>query len=221
MKRAAMLSAFLITGLLLNGSPAQSDTTLRLTVNPQGSPSRGGPMGKVGTLARLHAEYAATVAKGSQAAFKPSNSLIRVNKAGFVLIDAVAANDAATLQADLEALGLQRAARFGRRVSGWFPMRALDKMAPLRSLKFAHPSYALTQAGLVTSQGDQAMRSNIARGSGVDGTGVTVGVLSDSYNCLGGAAADIANGDLPSQVTVRDDLNFIECPPWGPMKVEP
>jgi hypothetical protein len=169
-------------------------------------------MGKVGALARLHAEYAAAVAKGSQATFKPSSPLIRVNKAGFVLIDAVAANDAATLQADLEALGLQRAARFGRRVSGWFPIKAIDKMASLRSLKFAHPSYALTQAGLVTSQGDKALRSDIARvSSGVDGTGVTVGVLSDSYNCLGGAATDIATDDLPSQVTVRDDFNASEC----------
>ncbi|NEO39110.1 MAG: hypothetical protein F6J90_23345 [Moorea sp. SIOASIH] len=32
---------------------------------------------------------------------------------------------------------------------------------------------------------------------GVDGSGVTVGVLSDSYNVLGGESDDVASGDLP------------------------
>jgi len=39
---------------------------------------------------------------------------------------------------------------------------------------------------------------------GVDGTGVKVGVLSDSYNCLNGAAAGVATGDLPPGVVVLD-----------------
>ena len=40
------------------------------------------------------------------------------------------------------------------------------------------------------------MRADIARSTfGVDGTGVMVGALSDSFNCLGGAAAGVASGD--------------------------
>jgi len=41
----------------------------------------------------------------------------------------------------------------------------------------------------------------------VDGTGVTVGVLSDSFNCLGGAAAGVASGDLPlaAAITVLEE----------------
>jgi hypothetical protein len=50
------------------------------------------------------------------------------------------------------------------------------------------------------------MRADVARATfGVDGTGVTVGVLSDSFNCLGGAAADVASDDL-SPVTVLQEL---------------
>src|SRR5207245_10856117 len=46
------------------------------------------------------------------------------------------------------------------------------------------------------------MRADIARATvGVTGAGVTVGVLSDSFNCRGGAATDVATGDL-SPVTV-------------------
>ena len=68
-------------------------------------------------------------------------------------------------------------------------------------------SEPITNVGSVTSQGDQAQRSGIARTTyGVNGAGITVGVLSDSYNNLGGAASDVATGDLPSGVIVLQDL---------------
>lgn len=37
------------------------------------------------------------------------------------------------------------------------------------------------------------------------GSGITVGVLSDSYDCLGQASTDMSNGDLPVQVNIVDD----------------
>jgi subtilase family protein len=70
-------------------------------------------------------------------------------------------------------------------------------------LKFARPAYAMTKTGSVDSQGDAAMRSDLARTLfGVDGTGVTIGTLSDSFDCLGEAAAGVASGDLPAGITV-------------------
>ncbi|KYC35568.1 hypothetical protein WA1_07020 [Scytonema hofmannii PCC 7110] len=59
--------------------------------------------------------------------------------------------------------------------------------------------------GKVTSQADiiqQASRVRNALPQGFDGSGVKVGVLSDSYNVLGTAQADIDSGDLPANVTV-------------------
>jgi hypothetical protein len=135
----------------------------------------------------------------------PSNPLLRVSK-GQVVIDAVASGDVHALRADLEALGMQGAVAFGRIVSGWVPISAIEGMAALASLQFARSASATTHVGLVTSQGDQAMRSSVARAAfDVDGTGVTVGVLSDSFNCLSGAAADVASEDL-SPVTVIQEL---------------
>ncbi len=56
----------------------------------------------------------------------------------------------------------------------------------------------ITNVGSVTGQGDLAMRADEARNTfNVDGSGVTIGVLSDSFNTLGGANDDIASGDLP------------------------
>ena len=125
-----------------------------------------------------------------------------------VVIDAVASDDASELLADLEDLGLRNGARFGSVVSGRLPVSAIEKMAALDSLKFARRSYMMTNVGLIDSQGDIAMRSDDARALfGFTGAGTTVGVLSDSYDCLGGAAGDVASGDLPAGVTVLAEIS--------------
>ena len=46
------------------------------------------------------------------------------------------------------------------------------------------------------------MDGHVRRLLGLDGTGVRVGVISDSYNSLGGASGDVSSGDLPGNVTV-------------------
>ena len=90
-------------------------------------------------------------------------------------------------------------------------------------INFARPAYpAYNNSGGVISQGDNAQESNLVRESfrliksdgnivPVDGTGVKVGVLSDSYDMAlgvpGFAALDVANGELPETVEVlRDNL---------------
>jgi len=73
-----------------------------------------------------------------------------------------------------------------------------------------------THVGSVDSQGDVAMRSDGAHTTfGVDGTGVTVGTLSDSFNCLGGAAGDVASGDLPAGIVVLQDITDPDCTDEG------
>lgn len=71
--------------------------------------------------------------------------------------------------------------------------------------------------GKVTSLGDTVMKSNIARTLfNLDGTGVKIGLISNSFNALNGLNADIQSGDLPGQnnplgrttpVTIVKDLN--------------
>ncbi len=101
-------------------------------------------------------------------------------------------------------------------VSGQLPIEAIDDLAALDSLQFARPAYALTNVGLVDSQGDAAMRTDVARATfGVDGTGITVGTMSDSFNQLGGAPGDVASGDLPGGIIVLDDSAL--CPPPPPI----
>ena len=64
------------------------------------------------------------------------------------------------------------------------------------------PLTSATCAGLVTSEGDAQLRAAAARTDfNLDGAGVTVGILSDSFDTDAGAltraAADVASGDLP------------------------
>src|SRR5262249_44289798 len=137
--------------------------------------------------------------------FMVGHSLLPV-AGDWVTIDASASGDAGRLQADLEALGAQGVVAFGRLVSARLPIAAIAALDGLARLPFARPAYRTTRAGLATSQGDQAMRADIARTTlGLSGTGVTVGVLSDSFNCKGGAAGDVASGDLSPVNVVQDD----------------
>jgi hypothetical protein len=124
----------------------------------------------------------------------------------WVTIDAVAAADPAVLAADLIALGALDTAIAGRLVSARLPVVAVPLLEGVASLQFARPAYLTTNVGLVTSQGDHVLRADTARATfGLDGTGVTVGVLSDSYSCLPGAAGDIANNDLSAVVVLQED----------------
>jgi len=145
-----------------------------------------------------------------------------------VLIDAVTRGDPQQLQAALVALGLQHPSAYSNDVGGWLPVSQLDAAtarAEVHSIRAAMPR---TRTGAVTSQGDFVQHSDVVRSANsLTGAGVTVGVLSDSYDCYavyaannvpaGGAAGyanngftataatDISTGDLPSTVNVLEE----------------
>ena len=94
-------------------------------------------------------------------------------------------------------------------VSATIPAHELETLGELPSLHLARPVIRpLTNVGLVTTQDDAALLADDARAQfGVDGSGVKIGVLSDSFDCLAGATTDSTNGDLPAAgVTVLQEL---------------
>jgi len=173
------------------------------------------PMAKLAhSLVNLHEQYTAYLSQRSAVPFSSDDPLVRLAD-NRVIVDAVASQDVNALKADLESLGMQHAVAFGRIVSGQLPVSAIPAVARLTSLRFARSALAVTSAGAVTTQGDVAMRSDIARANlGVNGAGITVGVLSDSFNCLGGAPSDVTNGDL-SPVTVIQEISSCSGPSAG------
>jgi hypothetical protein len=145
-----------------------------------------------------------------------------------VLIDAVTRGDPQALKAALVALGLKHPSVYSNDVGGWLPVTQLDAAtasAEVHSIRAAMPH---TRTGAVTSQGDFVQHSDVVRSANsLTGAGVTVGVLSDSFDCYSvyaangvaaagtagyanngftaTAATDVSTGDLPSNVNVLEE----------------
>lgn len=160
-----------------------------------------------------------------------------------VLIDAIATDDPQALKTALQNIGLRNAALFSNDVGGWLPIDRLAAASDLTELKFARASVARTRAtGIVATQGDFVQRSAALRTAypNVTGAGVTIGVLSDSFNCyqsyadsglpaggLNGYArngitttytADQTSGALPAGVTVVKEAS---CADYGAPELLP
>jgi hypothetical protein len=92
-------------------------------------------------------------------------------------------------------------------IEAWVPRAALASLATSRGVRAVVPSSPMFRdAGAATTQGLRLHRINRLP-SGIDGRGITVGVMSDSYDMEGSittAADDIASGDLP-EVTVLQE----------------
>ena len=98
---------------------------------------------KVGTvLSALYEDYRSHERLGDGTVFASRNPTVALVDER-VLIDAVASGDTEALRGDLEALGMQKAASFGRIVSGQLPIRALADVDALESLRFARPAAAV------------------------------------------------------------------------------
>src|ERR1700722_11301573 len=148
--------------------------------------------------------------------------------APLVLIDAVTVGDPQQLKAALVSLGLQRPSVYSNDVGGWLPVSQLGAATARAEVHSIRAAMARTRTGAVTSQGDYVQHSAAPRSSNsLTGAGVTVGVLSDSFDCyavyaannvpasgaagyasngfLATAATDVSTGDLPSNVNVLEE----------------
>jgi len=164
---------------------------------------------KSGLAALIGPALAALATGGGDAPGRNGADDALVGPDGLVTIDFEARpGQGEALLAGLEALGLEGAARFGTTVSGRLPVDALARLEGVGALAVARPAEAITHAGFATNQGDLAMRTDLLRGAeGIDGTGLKIGILSDSFDTASGSdyADDIASGDLPAGVTILDD----------------
>ena len=93
-------------------------------------------------------------------------------------------------------------------IEGWLPINELPTAAKLPELLSGHliiPPTALS--GTAINEADFTMSSNVVRqNTGLTGAGTTVGIISTSFNNLGGYAADVASGDLPANVNIVADV---------------
>ena len=125
--------------------------------------------------------------------------------------------DAAALREPLATRGFELVSAKPRQhfVEGWLPLRwlapgeaGISQLAGQGLLGVLPVYRPRTNGGLVTNQADYVHEAARVRASAghFDGTGVRVGVMSDSYDAIGGAAAGVASGDLPANVQILQDL---------------
>ncbi len=154
-----------------------------------------------------------------------------------VAVDAITRGDPQRLKDALVALGLQHPSVYANDVGGWLPVSAIEAAAARAEVHAMRAAISRTRAGKITSQGDFAQGSSALRTAypTLTGSGVTVGILSDSYNCyavyaasgtppasglngyasngfLADSAVDTASGDLPASVNVLEEA---PCPSYG------
>jgi hypothetical protein len=152
-----------------------------------------------------------------------------------VAIDAVTNGDPQRLEAALQGLGLQHAALYANDVGGWLPVTSIAAAAARGELVSIRAAMPHTR-GVVALQGDYVQHSALVRAdyAGITGAGVTVGVLSDSFDCFAVYAApgsgvpasgnegyapngftadyatDISTGALPAGVDVLQEADCLD-----------
>ena len=114
------------------------------------------------------------------------------------LVKMTAKGDIENLVGSVENLGYKVEAKGKFALDVWVPIGQINDLALLPNLAYAQANFAPMHNALVQGQGDAAMKSNLARSTySVNGAGVKIGVMSDSYDALGGAAAGVLAGELP------------------------
>ncbi len=162
-------------------------------------------------LGRLVAESKTDGQRAGGLQIKQNKLAIR-DDAGRVMIHLTpvkGANRAAFLRA-AEALGFKLTAKDAKTgtIEGFAPLGKVNALSGIPHLgTIGQTLKPITHAGATTSQGVEFQRVDEVLANGIDGEGITVGVLSDSYDTAteaitGGPIAthaddDIASGDLP------------------------
>lgn len=130
-----------------------------------------------------------------------------------VEIDARGYGPGSTFVANLKALGMQVTQTLAQAndtmVEGYIPVAQLPAIAQMSQMIGVTPSYrpftSATYTGQANNEAATALGAPTAiQTYGVNGTGVTVGVLSDSVNKYAGGIADsVKTGDIPSASRVN------------------
>jgi hypothetical protein len=146
-------------------------------------------------LARADRELEDLHAMSPAARFSPGVS----GGGALVAVDAITSGDPRQLEAALVALGMQRAAVYGNDVGGYLPVDQIPAAAAREEVLSLRAAMSRTRAAPVISEGDFAQGSAAVRSAhAVTGGGITVGILSDSFDCY---AYYAAHGFAPSGLT--------------------
>ena len=187
--------------------------------------AHNGPLAKAGTdLVNIYHDYTTALAGGQSFSFTPADMKRFYTLGSSISVDINVYGNLVAYGKQAQALGMQVGAvdpKTGT-LEGYVPVSQLPAIVGLSGTVGLSPGYLpyVQSVGIATNQGEVALAADKAKVQfGVDGTGVTIGVLSDSVSRVGGGLADsYKTGDLSAAnpVTVLND-----APPPGPGQAPP
>ncbi len=178
--------------------------------------AQNGPMANMGvSLVEIYQAFAQSGGQTSQLASEFSNIQFLNGMVGIEVRSL--GGDFSQFQSQLQELGMQvqASSSYYGVVAGWVPVNELPTIARLPQTMAGESDYKpfLNQEyqGVAYNEGETSMFADVARTQfNVDGTGVTIGVLSDSVNEFGGGlATSYGTGDLNS----ADPVDVIQDDP--------
>lgn len=222
--RTAILGAFACAGTIWPAAaqPERPRPTVRTVrqAPPFAPYRRTDPSSRINPdLQRVYQETTASSRGGAPVNPQAAHPQLRLSKDGATVLVHITARDVAALLPALQARGfVVMASRPDLHfVDGMLPLAqlapgadGLEALVPQGLLGVLPVWRPMAHTGRVTSQADyvlEAARTRATNIKNLTGKGVRVGVLSDSFNSLKGAANDVASGDLPAVgVQVLSDL---------------
>lgn len=170
---------------------------------------KNGPLANAGAdLIKVYQSFQNAGGNGGQVAAAYPGIMITGNSVG---VDIKGLGNFNNFVTTLQNVGMQVTATDSTRalVEGLLPISALLTVATSTQTVGLSPIYRPKTSfqGKANNQAETTINAGTARQQfGVNGSGVTIGVLSDSVNRVGNGLADsIATGDLPSNVNVIQD----------------
>ena len=198
--RTCLLIVLTVSAVSTTG-PALAQTSL--TIPNHMMPSDGGRFAELGrldpSLKLLHDRHVAgePVDPGS------------LHLRGTTVLVTVTTEDPLRTETELSALGMSEISAQAHALCGWLPIESLEDAAALPGVRGVRPVLSATDAqGAVSNQGERALWADFAKKFfAVDGSGVTIGIISNSYDCDGNAEDDVRAGELPPDIRVIAEVS--------------
>ena len=197
-------------------APRQAATATALAAPPTDYGSRLG--GQLRQLYRQQANSAGRSATSLSTTLRTDFPQLKFDKNATAVLVRITAQDVNALRPNLASRGFREVAAYPNLhfVEGMLPLsqlapgsQGIQGLVPQGLLGVLPSLKPQVRGGRVTSQADYALeaaRVRATRPGLLTGKGVRIGVMSDSFNSLNGAA-DVAADDLPAGVQVLQDLS--------------